>query len=434
MKIIIKAFFLLSIVLSGQAMAYSSYCSTGGGFAPYIRHYATYSPWDYSLFAPGGAHRASSNIFTPVVDYDELAEYMTSGGGDKTLQLFVPSFGTWSFDGKSELGYGEHSAFVPATYPSICSDSLSFEEVNTSITMSPSNTVTEGTTVTATWSGGGSADYCVVLGQTYIGNQNSLTFTTVQGDSGTYVVWCYNEHDSDDASITLTVDPAPPSCPAVPPPAVGFVYPNPSRDSNLPTSEFGGFNFLTPPGQGVNVQAYCDNDVWRARVAYAAIPTRIAANLHELEEVSVNRVNSESSCTVLNQMASSLTYHSSFTTGPRDTTTNPFWMIDAIVAHENVHYEKFKDSLDPYFSDFLVDMHNVTIPIGSAANASSARAQMESQVQAVYELLRQDMVIARSFADHPPVAWSLFTSASLAVSGNRVSNITARKNALSCAL
>ena len=89
--------------------------------------------------------------------------------------------------------------------------------------------------------------------------------------------------------------------------------------------------------------------------------------------------------------------------------------------------------MDGYYFDFLSDMHAITIPISSAANPSSAVSLMATAINDVIELLRQDMIIAKEDADHPPVLWSAFTAASLGETNARIStHINPRRIHLGC--
>lgn len=429
---IIKIFlfgFLISIV-SSQAAALSNLCEFGGGYSPYWRHYTTYSSDDYIWLFGEGAHEAGYYVFSPVVSFGADALYMTAGGGNK--QRIVPitgMFGNWYFEGSSTLGFLTFGTFSPAAPGLLCGQGLDYKEVTTNVTLSQS-TVVEGTSVTASWNGV-NATYCVADGGVWPGPSNGFTFIATPSDSGTHTVTCYNSNDYDSDNVVLTVN----SCPTAPLPATSWSY-TLNIGSSPGSGNIGAFTSNGSPI--ITTQAFCAGDHWRLRVTNLHQNATIHVNLGNLgisqilrdPGSGIDRIPN-ANCSTLDVMYNTLTHYAS-----QYEITSPmggWYAREAVIAHEELHGIQYLNNISTLLSPFVtaVETHtDIKIPLAEAATASEARSKLILKPE--YTLLTSSFAVSTNSAATVFFHDSSFIAAQQAAISTFITDINARKGALSC--
>lgn len=204
MKIFNIPSILLMLFISNNTFGLTSECSHGGGFFPWIKHFATYNPEDYFF---GGSHAILTEVFSPLPDYALQPEPMTTGGGFKQHFLSVTgNYGYYDFSGASMVGIHEDPNFFPFAPWYTCDDILDYKEVTTSFSVQPSE-VNAGEIITATWNGI-NATICENEFGTF-STSGQLPVVATEDLNGTTSLTCYYEHDTDTSDpVTITVNPS----------------------------------------------------------------------------------------------------------------------------------------------------------------------------------------------------------------------------------
>ncbi|MDT8428934.1 MAG: hypothetical protein RQ757_09225, partial [Pseudomonadales bacterium] len=109
------------------------------------------------------------------------------------------------------------------------------------------------------------------------------------------------------------------------------------------------------------------------------------------------------------------------------------FMVDAIVAHEEIHGVLFKNEMDVGYSDFRMAIENLSLPLSEASDPTEAIIEMSADIDLLkMELGDWQTEIAWNTASHLSAPASVFIQAQHTVTDPMVNFINQRMSGLSC--
>ena len=196
------------------------------------------------------------------------------------------------------------------------------------------------------------------------------------------------------------------------------------------TRAFGATEWgLTQPQRTtLDITAFCKGEAWKNVVSTAdGLVHSKSRLLPGVVEVTAALVNAEKNCGTLSRMATSL----------KDAADGKdhlgYYMVAAVVAHENLHVTHYKAGVNPAFATFKAAVEALAIPKGDAKNAADAATKIKAlpaYTAALTAFQAAETKAAADTAAHKPAGD--FEKAEHAVVDPMIKTITDRRAALKC--
>lgn len=374
--IVIGSLFVANSAFATTSTCYEYYV----GSTPYIAHKGSYTSSDAALDPTLGM---KTDVTSPSLPVTDTYWPVSSGGGSETVADTPYYAGYWAWNGASAIGVYDAPTFYyqTPTFHTCAHNQTYGKPTNVFVDVNP-NTAYVGQTVLFSWGASGVVNQCTLGGSPLSPTQGSNVPVVVGlGDAGTYTVYCSNYwgQSLSPGQDTLTVNQC--SDPGILP----FISYNLTQGTSPSGTAIGQMTIVSNPS--IDVTAYCSGSVWKIRVTQASQPLRIDINLANqgITQITTSAINS-ASCALLETMKTTIEGHAS---SPSVTFTGGYFHTDAVLAHENVHKNRYTFAFDPYYSSFrnyLETDSAFQIPIDSAPNPAAAKAAITAKSEYIGEL------------------------------------------------